>query len=68
MAAARRAIELIRDGHESGGPHIAANEVDWIDNLTEALDELPDDEGQFIDMQMMQVDREKFRPEEYDLA
>ena len=67
VAAARRAIELIREGHESGGLHIVANEVDWIDNLADSIDELPDDEGDFIDMQMMLVDRSKFRPEEYEL-
>ena len=68
VAAARRAIELIREGHESGGLHIAANEVSWIQTLTDTLDELPKDEAEFIDMQMELVDRDKFRPEEYELG
>jgi len=67
VAVARKSIELMRDAHAAGRLRIAENEADWLDNLTDALDELPEDEDQFISNQLATADRTKFLPAEYGL-
>jgi methanol--5-hydroxybenzimidazolylcobamide Co-methyltransferase len=68
LAVARKAIELMRDAHADGKLRIAENEADWLDNMTDALDDLPADEEQFIAGQLTTVDRTKFLPAEYGLS
>jgi methanol--5-hydroxybenzimidazolylcobamide Co-methyltransferase len=67
LAVARKAIELMRDAHAAGQLRIAENEADWLDNLTDELDELPEDEGAFIARQLALADQTKFLPAEYGL-
>jgi methanol--5-hydroxybenzimidazolylcobamide Co-methyltransferase len=67
VAVARTAIDLMRTAHESGKLHIAENEVDWLDNMTDALDELPENEDAFIAQQLALTDPSRFIAAEYGL-
>ena len=67
LAVARRAIELMRDAHAAGKLRIANNEIDWLDNMMDEVDDLPEDEEQFISNQLAVADSSKFIPAEYDL-
>jgi methanol--5-hydroxybenzimidazolylcobamide Co-methyltransferase len=68
VAVARRSIELMRAAHDAGELHIADNEIDWLDTMTDTIDEIPEDEGEFISQQLALADPERFLPAEYDLA
>jgi methanol--5-hydroxybenzimidazolylcobamide Co-methyltransferase len=67
VAAARRAVELLRGGYNQGQLRIEPNEIAWFGNMQKALDELPDSESRFIEQQLARADRTRFLPEEYDL-
>lgn len=67
IAAARTAIASIREGHASHGLQIAERELSWLDTMEAALDDLPADEGAFIDQMLGQVDLTRFHPAEYGL-
>jgi len=68
VAVARKAVSLMRDAHEAGQLYIAANEADWFDIMTDTLDQLPENEEQFISQQIAMADSSKFIPAEYGLA
>jgi methanol--5-hydroxybenzimidazolylcobamide Co-methyltransferase len=68
VAVAACAIGLLREGAASGDVRIDPRELPWLDQMEEAVSSLPSDEGAFIERMMGEVDRSKFRPEEYDLA
>jgi methanol--5-hydroxybenzimidazolylcobamide Co-methyltransferase len=67
VAVARRAIELMKHASAAGQLKIAGNEADWLDSMTEALDELPVSEEEFISAQLAVADSSKFLPGEYGL-
>jgi methanol--5-hydroxybenzimidazolylcobamide Co-methyltransferase len=67
-AVARKSVELLRGAHAKGKLRIAPNEVAWFDTMQEALDELPENESEFIARQMSLADRSRFLPEEYALG
>jgi len=67
VAVARRAIELMKDASATGQLKIAENEADWLNSMTEALDELPPSEAEFISAQLAVADSSKFLPGEYGL-
>jgi methanol--5-hydroxybenzimidazolylcobamide Co-methyltransferase len=67
VAVARKALELLRAAHAAGEVRIAPNEVAWFDGLQEALDELPENEAEFIAAQLAAADPARFLPQEYDL-
>lgn len=68
VAVARKAVELMKDAHGNGKLHVANNEIDWFDTMTDTLDDLPGDESEFISRQIAVADRSKFIPAEYGLA
>ena len=51
----------------TGRLRIADNEVGWLDMMTDTLDDLPEDEGEFIAEQLAMADADKFLPAEYGL-
>jgi methanol--5-hydroxybenzimidazolylcobamide Co-methyltransferase len=67
VAAARTAIRLMQEAHADGALRIADNEANWLEMLTDTLDDLPEDEGAFIAEQVAMADPEKFLPGEYGL-
>lgn len=68
VAVARKAVALLRDANKAGRLAIASNEADWFDNLDDTLDDLPENEDEFISQQLAVADPTKFIPAEYGLA
>ncbi len=67
VAVARKAVELLRTAHEEGRVRIAKNETDWFGTMQDALDELPETEGRFIETQLALADTSQFLQSEYGL-
>ena len=67
IAAASTAIAGIRSAHGSGALAISEREIEWLDTMTDSLEELPSDESSFIDRMLEEVDTTRFRLEEYGL-
>jgi len=65
--AALAAIRLLRDGAAAGQLKIGPREVPWLDMMQDTVEELPADEGVFIDQMMGLVDTTKFVAADYDL-
>ena len=66
LAGARAAIQEIRTAHESGEVAISTREAKWIDRIEAQLTDIPDDEGELIDLMMPTLEG-KFLPAEYGL-
>jgi methanol---5-hydroxybenzimidazolylcobamide Co-methyltransferase len=67
VAVARKAVELLRTAHEEGRLRIAKNETNWFGTMQDALDELPESEGEFIEAQLGLADPSRFLQSEYGL-
>ena len=67
VAVARKAVELLRTAQEEGRVRIAKNEINWFGTMQDALDELPESEGKFIESQLALADTSRFLPAEYGL-
>lgn len=67
VAVARRAVALLQEALAGERLKIPANEVAWLDRMMDELDDLPEDEQEFISEQLATVDRSRFLPEEYGL-
>ncbi len=67
VAAARTAVDLLREAHHAGRVRILAREVAFIDRMTAQLDELPAGEDEFVAQQQALVDATKYLPAEYGL-
>jgi methanol--5-hydroxybenzimidazolylcobamide Co-methyltransferase len=67
IAAARTAVQILRDAQASGRLKIDPKELSWLDRMDDELDDLPDSEDAFIGEMMAEVDLEKFTPGDYDL-
>jgi len=67
VAVARKAVDLLRTAHDQGRVRIAEHETVWFDTMQDALDELPENESEFIDGQLALADRTRFLPAEYGL-
>ncbi len=67
IAAARKAVALMREASQAGELRIAANETHWLDIFDDTLDGLPDSEDDFIADQLAFADRGRFVPSEYGL-
>lgn len=65
---AQQAVNILREGGASGATTVTERELPWLDRMDEALADLPEDEGQFIDQMMASVDTSKFVAADYDLA
>jgi len=66
-AAARTALQLLRDAHREGALKIAPREIPWLDRMDKTLDSLPASETEFIGEMMSQVDTTKFVAADYEL-
>lgn len=67
VAVARRAVTLLQEALAGERLKIPANEGGWLDRMMDELDDLPEDEQDFISEQLANVDRSRFLPEEYGL-
>ena len=62
------ALALLRRAGSAGELTYSKIEQRWLDRLSRAADELPEDEAEFISAMLPQVDQQKIRLEEYELA
>jgi methanol--5-hydroxybenzimidazolylcobamide Co-methyltransferase len=67
VAAARRALDLLRTGHAEGRLKIVPRELGFLDSMEAQLDGLPSREDAFIEQQMALADPAKYRPGDYGL-
>jgi methanol--5-hydroxybenzimidazolylcobamide Co-methyltransferase len=67
VAAAAAAIDLLRDGQRRGLLKISRRELPWLDRMRKAIDDMPQDENTFVARMMDEVDRSRFRPQDYEL-
>lgn len=65
VAAARCAVELLRDAHAAGQVKVLPREIPFFDKMLAQLDELPDDKAEFIAQQKPLVDATRYLPAEY---
>jgi methanol--5-hydroxybenzimidazolylcobamide Co-methyltransferase len=66
-AVALQAVGILREAREQGALAIADRDARYLDIIEQGVTSLPDDEGAFIDQQMGQVDKSRFRAEDYGL-
>jgi len=67
VAAATRAIGLLREGDAVDAVRIEERERVWLDRMEESLAALPSGEDAFIERMLGEVDTTRFRPQDYDL-
>jgi methanol--5-hydroxybenzimidazolylcobamide Co-methyltransferase len=67
IAAARQAVESIRQAHADGCLALPQREAGWPDMIEQQLDALPEDEPTFIDQQVALVDTQRCDLSQYDL-
>jgi methanol--5-hydroxybenzimidazolylcobamide Co-methyltransferase len=63
--AASLALDAMRDGAEGGRLTLSDKELVWLENISEQLEELPDDEDAFIESMLPECDT--LDPKKYDL-
>ncbi|MGA2497796.1 MAG: methyltransferase MtaB domain-containing protein [Tepidisphaeraceae bacterium] len=66
-AAALTAVRLMREACAAGALRLSDRERPWLDTIQNAVEEMPDDEGAFINQMMGVVDQSKFVARDYDL-
>lgn len=62
------AVRLLREARAAGRVAIAENELPYLDALADAVEDLPEDENEFIEEMMDEVDTDKFLPAEYEIG
>jgi methanol---5-hydroxybenzimidazolylcobamide Co-methyltransferase len=60
-------LESLRRAHAAGELTLPAREVSWLERLSSAADELPEDEDPFVRETLARVELSKVRLEEYEL-
>ncbi|MCL2365593.1 MAG: methanol--corrinoid methyltransferase [Oscillospiraceae bacterium] len=64
---ARLALEILSNAVKAKELKLDAKEHKWIDIMRDQLDEIPEDEEEFIAEMKEEIDEDKFIPEEYGL-
>jgi methanol--5-hydroxybenzimidazolylcobamide Co-methyltransferase len=67
VAAARRAVELLREAQSANRLKIPQRELRFLDTMLTQLDNLPTDTDEFISEQKSLADPTRYLPAEYDL-
>jgi methanol--5-hydroxybenzimidazolylcobamide Co-methyltransferase len=66
--AALATLMSLRAAHEAGALSLPRPEIGWLDRLSAAADELPEDEEKFLEAMLATVDHGKVRLDDYDLG
>ena len=66
--AALATLESLRRARADGGLTLSGAEARWLDRLSAAADELPEDEDRFLQQTLAGIDRNKVRLDQYELA
>jgi methanol--5-hydroxybenzimidazolylcobamide Co-methyltransferase len=64
---ARITLDILQRAIDRKELTLPEREIIWIDNLKEQLDEIPEDEQQFIDEIKGEIDGSKYIPAEYGI-
>lgn len=64
---ARKAIEILRQGHRAGRVRIEDRELPWLDMMASAVESMPETEDKFIGEMMDEVETDKFVAADYEL-
>ncbi len=64
---ARKTLEIIRRGLDKKELTIDERDLRWLDILESQVEEIPEDEEEFIEEMKDEVDETKYRPEEYGI-
>lgn len=67
VTAARMAIQVLRKAIENGKTKIDKKEVAWLDKMEKQIENIPEDEQEFISNMIKANESEKFVPAKYDL-
>ena len=62
------AMRMLSDGAAAGQIAIPERELPWLARMRSSVEELPEDETEFIERMMASVDTARFRAQDYDLA
>jgi len=65
--AAVATLESLRDARDGGVLELGRAETRWLDRLSVAAGELPEDEDEFVEQMLARIDRTKLRLGEYEL-
>ena len=65
--AALASLAALREGHAAGELALAKAEVNWLGRLSRQAEDLPEDEGAFIERMTAGVDRQKVRLDQYGI-
>ncbi|HEX9005935.1 MAG TPA: methyltransferase MtaB domain-containing protein [Bacteroidota bacterium] len=65
--AAQATLELLRRAHEDGEFSLSKRELSWLGKLSAQADGLPEDEEEFVQTMLRQVDCSKVRLEDYGI-
>jgi hypothetical protein len=65
--AALAVLEALREGHAAGEFSLSKPEGNWLRRLSRQAEELPEDEGRFIDEMVAGADRHKVRLDQYGI-
>ena len=68
VAAARTTLDELATAYEAGDLKLSDRESPWLDTLSDQLEMLPDNMGDFIDQQLPMIDASKCDLSQYDLA
>lgn len=63
----KKALEIIQRGVDNGDLTLDQRELHWIDVLRDQLDEIPEDEAEFIAEMKDEVDEDHYIPSEYGI-
>jgi len=65
--AAQVTLNKLREANGAGELSFSKHEIRWLDNLSNKADHLPEDENEFIQRVLPNIDRSKVRLSEYDI-
>jgi len=68
VSAVRETLELLARAYTSGDIRLSRRESRWLEKLRKQADQLPDDESMLISTIDWTAIRDRFRPEDYELA
>jgi len=65
VGAAKEAIAIIREGHQTGQTKLPEVEIKWLDRIEETVETFPSSEEKFIDEIFSSLDGSKFIKKDY---
>ena len=67
-AAALEAVNILREAMQEKRLKVLSREQSWLDTIEDAVSEMPDDEGRFIEQMLAAIDTTRVRVQDYEIA